>query len=497
MKKVLVLALALMLAASQAAALELVRQKNTATRIAFPLINATDDVSYLSGCSASGDTETDQFSDSANPDGFADATNEIAELGTTGVYYVTLTNTEMNYDYVIVKCSCTGSNVQTLLIRTTTGVARNMATTDDGGTINVTTGAIDTVTTTGAATLANGAHGGSSASFTFGAGGSISSSTGNALTLTSTATSGSGLYATTSSSNRYAIEGVGTGATDSGGILGRSTTAGEGIEGVGGGNGHGAYFVGAGTGDGLHVKGGTTATAYGLHVEAAGTNNTAAMFTKIGTGVDIDADITGNITGNLSGSVGSVTGAVTVGTNNDKTGYTVSTVSDKTGYSLATAPPTAVEIRQEMDANSTKLANLDAAVTTRAPSSTALSNATWTDTAASYLDAAITSRSTYAGGAVASVTDPVTCGTVSDKTGYSLTSTPPTAGDIADAVWDEALADHGGVGSTGAALTDAQSGGDPWATALPGAYSAGTAGDILGNILADLAAEHGPGPWAK
>jgi hypothetical protein len=34
-------------------------------------------------------------------------------------------------------------------------------------------------------------------------------------------------------------------------------------------------------------------------------------------------NLTGNITGNLSGSVGSVTGAVTVGTNNDKTGYSI------------------------------------------------------------------------------------------------------------------------------------------------------------------------------
>lgn len=41
-------------------------------------------------------------------------------------------------------------------------------------------------------------------------------------------------------------------------------------------------------------------------------------------------------------------------------------VSDKTGFSLATAPPTAVAIRQEMDANSTKLANLDATVSSRA-----------------------------------------------------------------------------------------------------------------------------------
>lgn len=44
---------------------------------------------------------------------------------------------------------------------------------------------------------------------------------------------------------------------------------------------------------------------------------------------------------------------------------TVGTNSDKTGYSLTATPPTAVEIRQEMDSNSTKLANLDATVSSR------------------------------------------------------------------------------------------------------------------------------------
>jgi hypothetical protein len=44
------------------------------------------------------------------------------------------------------------------------------------------------------------------------------------------------------------------------------------------------------------------------------------------------------------------------------------------------------------DANGLGLARLDAAVTTRAAASTALSNAIWTDTKAGYLDAAVTSR---------------------------------------------------------------------------------------------------------
>lgn len=61
-------------------------------------------------------------------------------------------------------------------------------------------------------------------------------------------------------------------------------------------------------------------------------------------------NLTGNITGNLSGSVGSVTGSVggsvgfvtgAVGSVNNP--VTVGTNNDKTGYSLATAPPTAAQ----------------------------------------------------------------------------------------------------------------------------------------------------------
>lgn len=59
----------------------------------------------------------------------------------------------------------------------------------------------------------------------------------------------------------------------------------------------------------------------------------------------------------------------------------------------------------------------------------------------------------------------------------------PSAADVADAVWDEALAGHAGAGSTGAALTAAGSAGDPWATALPGSYGAGTAGVLLGTTI--------------
>jgi len=58
-----------------------------------------------------------------------------------------------------------------------------------------------------------------------------------------------------------------------------------------------------------------------------------------------------------------------------------------------------------------------------------------------------------------------------------------TAADIADAVWDEAISGHAGSGSTGEALAAAGGAGDPWITSLPGSYTAGQAGYIVGTNL--------------
>jgi hypothetical protein len=56
--------------------------------------------------------------------------------------------------------------------------------------------------------------------------------------------------------------------------------------------------------------------------------------------------------------------------------------------------------------------------------------------------------------------------------------------EIADAVWEEDLSDHSGtVGSVAEALNAAGSAGDPWTTALPGAYGSGSAGKIIGDNI--------------
>lgn len=112
--------------------------------------------------------------------------------------------------------------------------------------------------------------------------------------------------------------------------------------------------------------------------------------------------------------------------------------------------------------------------------------------------------------AITATTGRVTVGTNNDKSGYSISGTittldaldtaqdaqhsttqsaisglnDPTAAAIADAVWTEAISDHSGTsGSTAEALNAAGAAGDPWTTALPGAYGAGSAGYIVGNNL--------------
>ena len=183
--------------------------------------------------------------------------------------------------------------------------------------------------------------------------------------------------------------------------------------------------------------------------------------------------------GTGSGQITLSSGAVTVGTNNDKTGYaltqafptnfsslaitgggavTAGTVSDKTGYSLTQSFPT----------NFASLAiTVGGAVTAGTVSDKTGYSLTQT------FPSNFSSMAITVGGAV-------TAGTVSDKTGYSLSSGGNTS--VATAVRDIDNTTPA-VSSLGAAVNSAASAGDPWATSLPGAYSAGTAGHIIGNRL--------------
>lgn len=65
-----------------------------------------------------------------------------------------------------------------------------------------------------------------------------------------------------------------------------------------------------------------------------------------------------------------------------------------------------------------------------------------------------------------------------------VTGTGLTVENVRNAVWDAVAADYTAPGSTGEALGAAGSAGDPWVTTIPGAYGAGSAGKLLGDLLA-------------
>jgi hypothetical protein len=117
-------------------------------------------------------------------------------------------------------------------------------------------------------------------------------------------------------------------------------------------------------------------------------------------------------------------------------------------------------------------AELDSAV---APLATAAS----LTTLAGYVDTEV--------GAIKGVTDKLDTALELDGAVYRYTTNAleqapsgATVPAIVDGVWDATLTDHLDSGSTGAALNAAGAAGDPWSTALPGAYGAGTAGKLIG-----------------
>jgi hypothetical protein len=167
----------------------------------------------------------------------------------------------------------------------------------------------------------------------------------------------------------------------------------------------------------------TTTAQLGVNViKIGGTTQTAR---DIGSSVLLSS-------GTGTGQVTLVNGTVTVGTNNDKSGYSL-TVTPPTSGAIADA------IWDEATAGHTSTGSIGKVL---------IDN----------IDTTISSRSTFSGGAVASVTGPVTVGTNSDKSGYALTVTPPTSGAIADAILDAASTGHTGAGSVGAKINALPSG---------------------------------------
>lgn len=223
------------------------------------------------------------------------------------------------------------------------------------------------------------------------------------------------------------------------------------------------------------------------------------------------------------------------------------TVSDKTGFSLSTAGILAIwhQLTSAIVTASTigKLLvdNIDAAISTRTKPADTQAAVTTVATVTNLTNAPTSGDFTAAMKTSLNAATPAV--TVSDKTGFSLTSaydpakTAAQAGDamaltsgerttLAAAVWvatgrtltsfgtlvadtatavwgaatrtlsafgfgstvavavvDQTLSGHTTAGTVGGALNSASSAGDPWNTALPGAYAGGTAGSIVGTNL--------------
>jgi hypothetical protein len=277
--------------------------------------------------------------------------------------------------------------------------------------------------------------------------------------------------------------------------------------------GNAFYLYGAFTASGLGATGLTvTVDVYRNRSEVV----TAASATEMGDGVYYY-----EVSGATNNAVGDYIGIFkTAGTADQKHVFSINTVKTWAGYinaaidsrlptSSYTAPPTAVQNRQEMDTNSTKLANLDATTSSR------LASASYTappaasairseiDTNSTKLDVAVGTRLASASytapdnstisatktvvDAIKAVTDTLSGLTAASITtavwaaaARTLTAATNITAAIADAVWDEALSGHVTAGSAGDALSDAGGAADPLSNVVPGSYANGTAGYAIG-----------------
>jgi len=430
--------------------MELVRQKNVATIIVFPIVDADGDL--VSGA-AGLDSEIDSWADGTTPDGFADCTNEATEIGSTGQYYLSLSQSEMNADYIIiqVKTSTSGAKTQTILIRTMVGDPLNAATTDDGGTINVASGIVEAnaVQVSGDAAAAD----------------NLEAYCDGTTPQPVNVTTWKGSAAADMTGDAYARIGAPAGASVSADVAAIKSDTGE---------------ILTDTGTTLPATLTTIDGIVDAILEDTGTTIPATLATIAGY-IDtevaailaaVDTEIASIIS--TLGAAGAGLTAVPWNAAWDAevqsecmdalNAYDPPTNAEMVARTLAAASyfDPAADVVAHVTLVDTCTTNTD--MVAAAPTAAAIADAVWDEaqsghtgagTFGAYLDAAV---STVGGGSL-------------------------TLADIADAVWDEILSGHAGVGSTGAALSAAGGSGDPWATALPGAYGAGTAGKIIGDNL--------------
>lgn len=419
-------------------------QKNVAYRVTFPILDADGDL-------VTGATGLDS---EISKDGgtFADCTNEATEIATSsGMYYLDLTSTEMNADTVAIIVKTTSSGAKTTPIvmypeeagdirvnatqwNSLTTVALPLVPTTAGRTLDVSTGGeagIDWANigspTTAVNLSATNIDVDQVVASVSGAVGSVTGAVGSVTGLTN-ATIADAVWdedATAHQTQGTFGQAIGDPVADTNTIYKAVVTDAAGAT------------VGI---DVVAVKAETASIQ-------TDTNDLQTQIGVAGAGLtaidlpDQTMNITGNITGNLSGSVGSVTGAVgsVTGAVGSVTGAVGSVTGDVGGNVVGTV--------------------------------------------ASVVGAVGSVTGNVGGNVVGSVASATIVNGLAANVITAASMAADASAEIADAVWDEAIAGHLSAGSTGEALNAAGAAGDPWTTTLPGAYGAGSAGFIIGTNI--------------
>jgi hypothetical protein len=211
----------------------------------------------------------------------------------------------------------------------------------------------------------------------------------------------------------------------------------------------------------------------------------ADAVTKIQSGLATPTNIT-------AGTITTVTNLTNAPTAGDFTAAMKTSLNSSTPASIQNIPATGSGFTALGD---TRIANLDATITSRAAASTALSTATWTNTKAGYLDASISGVTAPSAATVAAaVRDVNNTSPAANSLGAAVNSaSAPTASQNAVAVWNELLSGHSIAGSASVYLKGAGAAGDPWLTVLPGAYTGNQAGSLFSDIKTKTDTLGGPG----
>ena len=471
-------------------AMEFVRKKNTATLIYYPIMKT--DGTRISGATGANAQYSQSF-DTGTATTLA-TVGAPTEIGSSGLYYSSLSAAQMNADYIILNTTSTstGAIPQCIVVRTTIADPHLNAATDDGGVINVTGGAVDTATA-----LTNSV--------------TVSSFTSAGQTDIQEALTNQG-YTTTRAPY---LDALNTGVTVSSFTSAGQTDMQEAMTNQGYTSTRGGYldkvnsltFTVAGkidanvyTWNGTAVATPSTAGIPDINVlnwknaaAQAMTGDAYAYILKVSTGVthiDTGTPQTGDVYAIANnGTYGNSALNTAIGTRLATTGYTAPDNTNITNiYNIVNSGTYGNSaLNTSINKISTTTAHIDTSIP-QTGDSYAQFTSTWTVARANKLDnldAAISSRGTSTlttsdniGINWADVDNPTTTLDLSNTSmTVSVSSTT-----VAQGVWNALKADYNTAATMGNAMNSAASAGDPWATELPGAYTGIQAGNLLNLI---------------